>query len=187
MKYPLIPLCITFCLGILFASHLDISFQVLYLLAFLLLISSIIFVKKDSKFSISILTVFFLLGSLLLKNSWVLPDCHIANFTPYKSESIKLVGTVENDPICREKNISFILNAERFQPKVDPLKAEGKDKTWHAACGRVLVRLYEKNTFSYADKLLLKGKLYRPFSFSKDFDYRSDLRNQGIYYILTVK
>jgi len=44
-----------------------------------------------------------------------------------------------------------------------------------------------KGDFLYGDRFLFSGKLYRPFSFSKDFDYRVYLSRQGIHAILSLK
>jgi len=42
--------------------------------------------------------------------------------------------------------------------------------------------------FFYAERLFLKGRLYRPYSFSKGgFNYKRYLKHQGIYCMLSVK
>jgi len=187
MKYPLVGLCIAFCLGIISAASFKIPFLILYLLIFLSLISSIIFLKQNTKFNILILCVSFFLGATLLKNSQILSNYHIAKLIPYKSDAVFLIGVIDNDPIYQEKNVSFILKAEKL----------GMNETWLKTCGEVLVKVFSaedvstldgsKNKFSYGDRLFLKGKLYRPFSFSKGFNYRDYLKHQGIYCILSVK
>jgi len=108
----------------------------------------------------------------LLRNSQVLPDRHISKLVPYKSDNVFLVGIIVNDPIYQDKQVSFILNAEKLEINVD----------WYKTCGKVLVKVFSaecpslpdgiKNKFSYGDRLFLKAKLSRPFSFSKGFNYR---------------
>jgi competence protein ComEC len=178
MKCPLVGLCIAFCLGIISAASFKIPFLILYLLIFLSLISSIIFLKQNTKFNILILCVSFFLGATVLKNSQILSNCHIAKLIPYKSDSVFLIGAIDNDPIYQGEKVSFILKAEKLRI----------NESWLKTCGKVLVKVLKKNNFAYGDRLFLLGKLYRPFSFSKgEFNYRNYLRHQGIYLILSVK
>jgi len=178
LKSSLVGLCIAFCLGIISAASFKIPFLILYLLIFLSLISSIIFLKQNTKFNILILCVSFFLGATVLKNSQILSNYHIAKLIPYKSDSVSLVGVIDNDPIYQGEKVSFILKAEKLRI----------NETGSKTCGKVLVKVLKKNNFAYGDRLFLLGKLYRPFSFSKgEFNYRNYLRHQGIYLILSVK
>ena len=193
MKYPLAGLCIVFCLGIITAAYITIPFFVFCLAAFLFLIFSIIFIKQKIKFTIFILCVAFFLGAALLRNAQSLPNCHIAKLIPNKSD-VSLIGVIDNDPIYQDRYVSFILKAEEL----------GINETWYKTCGRVLAKVFSaeparlpdgqgpasggrKNKFFYGDRLLLRGKLYRPFSFSRGFNYRDYLKHQGIYCIVSVK
>lgn len=177
MKYPLVGLCVAFCSGIITAAYLRIPFFILCLVTFLSLIFSIIFIRKNTKFSIFLLCAIFSLGAALLRNSQILPKCHIAKLIPYKAESVSVVGVIDNDPIYQDRNVSFILKTEKV----------GIGDFWQEACGKILVRVFKKDTFSYGDRLFLRGNLYRPFSFSKGFNYRNYLKHQNIYFILSVK
>lgn len=178
MKYPLIGLSVSFCLGILVAAYLKISFLTFYLLAFLFLILSIIFIRAGFKFDIFLLCLTFFIGATLLKNSQILPKHHIANLTSYQSKSVSLIGLIDSDPIYKSRNSSFILKAQKIKI----------GESWQKTSGKVLVRVFRKKVFSYGDKLFLEGLLYRPFSFSKnEFNYRDYLKHQGIYSILSVK
>ena len=176
MRCPLVGLCIAFCLGTITAAYIKIPFLVLCLATFLFLICSIIFIRKSIKFSIFLLCAIFSLGATLLRNSQILPNCHIAKLIPYKAESVSLVGVIDNDPIYQDRNVSFILKTEKV----------GIGDFWQKACGKILVRVFKKEAFSYGDRLFLRGNLYRPFSFSKGFDYRNYLKHQNIYLILSL-
>jgi len=177
MNRPLVWLTASFYLGILVAAYLKIPFLIFCLLSFLSLIFSIVFIRENTKFSIFFLCAVFSLGATLLRNSQILPNCHIAKLIPYKSDSVSLIGVIDNDPIYQGKNVSFILKAEKLKV----------NETWQKTCGKVLVKVFRKNRFSYGDRLFLKGKLYRPFSFSKGFNYRDYLKHQNIYLILSIK
>ncbi len=177
MKKPPVLITVLFCCGIIAANFLRINFWAVYLAAFLCLLFSIIFIRQNTAFNILILCVSFFLGGVVLKNSQILPACHIARLVPYRSDSVFLTGVIDNDPVYRDKNVSFILKAEKI----------GIGGSWRKTCGKVLVRLFKKDTFSYGDRLFLKGKLYRPFSFSKGgFDYRNYLKHQNIYLVLSM-
>ena len=176
MKYPLIPLSIAFILGILGCAVLKLSFLALLILCSLFLTASIVFIKDNTKFGIFILCAAFLLGGLLLENSKLLPDSHISRFVSIKT-NVYLTGTVDTDPVYQKKAVTFILKAQ------DIRAGDVRQKI----LGRTIVRVFGKNRFSYGDEVVLEGKLFRPFSFSKDFDYREYLNRRGIYSILSVK
>ncbi len=194
MKYPLVSLCIAFCLGIITAAYIKMPFWAFCSAAFLFLTFGIIFIKQNTKFTIFFLWAVFFLGAALLQNSQFLPDCHISRLVSYKSDVVYLTGVIDNDPIYQDKKVSFILNAEK-------LEISGH---WYKTCGKILVKVFSaevrrpgeekalmpdgiKNKFFYGNRLFLKGKLYRPFSFSRGFNYRDYLKHKGIYCILSVK
>lgn len=179
MKRPLVGLCIAFCLGILIAAHLKAPFPVFYLLTCLSLISSLIFLKSNLKFTIAIFLVAFFLGATLLKNSQVLPNCHISRITPYKGKAVSIKGIVDSDPLVGSKKTSFTLRAEE-------LWQEGIGQK---VCGKVLVSAFGQRGIFYGEELILNGTLYRPFRFSisERLNYRDYLRRQGIYSLLAIK
>src|SRR4030042_3962095 len=155
MKYPLVGLCIAFCLGIITAAYLKIPFLTLCFATLLFLLLGIIFIKQNNRFTIFILCAVFFLGAALLRNSQILANHHIAKLIPYKAESVSVVGVIDNDPIYQDRNVSFILKTEKV----------GIGDFWQKACGKILVRVFKKEAFSYGDRLFLRGNLYRPFSF----------------------
>lgn len=177
MRHPLPGLCIAFCLGIITAEYLATPFFILFLLTFLFLIFSILTLRANLQFKIVILGVAFFLGATLFSSSRILPEHHIAKLVPYKSDAVSIVGVVESDPIYKDARTSFILKAEKFKI----------NQTWLQVCGKALVRIFKKKDFAYGDRLFLKGKLYRPFNFSREFHYRKYLRNKGIYLIFSVR
>lgn len=166
-----------FCLGVCLAKSWRIPFVILYAGSWALIILSLLF-SKSLKAGRLILILGVFLGALLLKNYQILPNCHIAKLVPYKSDSVFLIGVIDNDPIYQGEKVSFILKAEKLRI----------NETGSKTCGKVLVKVLKKNNFAYGDRLFLLGKLYRPFSFSKgEFNYRNYLKHQGIYCILSVK
>ncbi|MFA5144741.1 MAG: ComEC/Rec2 family competence protein [Candidatus Omnitrophota bacterium] len=176
-KYPLACFTLIFCLGIIAASKIRIYPPLLYSLAAISLIAAWGSFKKRILFDIFLSCLIFSFGAVLLKNTQALPGCHIARLIPYKSGPSFLIGVIDNEPYYQASSTSFILKAEKI----------GINETWLKARGKVLAKVFGKNRFSYGDRLLLRGKLYRPFSFSGGFDYRDYLKRQGIYCVLSVK
>jgi len=177
MAYPFVSLSISFCLGIFAAEIFHVYFFVLSLLTFLFLLAGVLFINRSLIFKILILIAVFFLGATLLKNAQTLPSLHIAKRIPFKNDHVLLIGVIDSDPMQQKKNISFILRAEK-------IKING---VWKATCGKLLTKVFAKGNFAYGERFLFVGKVYRPFSFSKDFDYRTYLAHQGIYSILSIK
>ncbi len=178
MKYPLVAPCICFCLGIIVGVNLKISFLAFFLLAILFLILGFLFIKARLKSDIFILCLFLFMGSALIENSQRLNDSHISHITPHKSTRAHLVGVVDTIPIEKTKSISFILRSEKIK------SLEGK---WSHINGRVLVKLFKDYELSYGDRLQVEGKLYKPFSFSDEFNYKDYLKHKNIYSIFSIK
>jgi len=178
MKRPLVSLTIVFCLGILISSKINIRLAPIYISSVIFLALTSISLKKGLRSDIFLLCLVFSLGALYLKNYQILSNCHIAKIIAYKSDSVSLVGVIDNDPIYQDRGVSFILRAEKLKV----------NEAWQKTCGKVLVKVLKKNDFAYGDRLFLLGKLYRPFSFSKgEFNYKVYLKHQNIYLILSIK
>ncbi len=177
MTYPFVSICLSFCLGIFAAESFQASFLLFSSSALLCLFVSLLLIRHFFLFRIVFLVAAFFLGAALLRNAQILPSHHIAKRIPFKEDSVFLIGVIDSDPANQQRNTSFILRAEK-------LKVNG---VWKPTCGKVLTKVFAKGTFVYGDRFLFVGKVYRPFSFSKDFDYRRYLARQGIYSILSIK
>jgi len=171
---PIFSLC--FCSGICLIKYTHIPFLFLYLFAWILLIISFIFIRHKVSIWL-LLTLAVLLGGLFLSNTYILHFPHIRNFTFYKSEAVTVRGVVSSFPQIKPNFSSFVFNAQEL--------------TWagkiYPVCGKVLVRIFRKENVSYADQLILAGRLFRPYQPKHTrFPYRDYLENQDIYSILTV-
>jgi len=177
MNLPLVGLCIWLCLGILAATCFKIPFLVFFLFSIISLSCAMLFKRKRKIFTICILCTSFFLGAALLKNSRILPADHIANFTPHKGRFIIVEGRVDSDPVSSTRGVSFMLKPEVVQT----------DKQRRDVRGKMLVRFFKKEEIRYGDKLVLEGKIFKPYRFSEEFDYRKYLERLGIYTIMSVK
>jgi len=171
---PLLTVC--FCLGICLIKWVRMPFLFLYIFTWVFLILSFLFIKhKTSFWFILILTIH--LGGLFLSNTYNLAYPHIRNFTFYKSEPVVIRGVVTGFPEIKSNLTSFVLTTQE-------LSWAGKI---YRVSGKVLVKIFRKVNVSYADRLILEGKLFRPYQAKNNrYSYRDYLENQGIYSILTV-
>ncbi|RLB79647.1 MAG: hypothetical protein DRH17_13485 [Deltaproteobacteria bacterium] len=163
-----------------------IPFVFLYGLTWIFLIFCFIFFlpwhvnTKFFKYTNSIRPLFILaifMGGLFLSNTYALPFPHIRNFTFCKSEPVTIRGTVADCPVIKPNFSSFVLFAQEL--------------TWagkiYPVCGKVLVRIPREQKISYAEQLILEGRLFRPYQAEKSrFSYRDYLEGQGIYSILMI-
>jgi len=137
-------------------------------------------VNKEYLFSILLLCLAFILGYATLKNSKILPNCHISKFVYYKNEQPYIVkGIVESEPVSKDDKTTFVFRTESIQ----------SDDSNRNCCGNILINLKGKEALNYGDELILRGSLHRPFSKnnSSGRSYRDYLYNQGIRFIMNVK
>jgi len=178
-RSPFAGIALTFIIGILVAKYTNIPFIFFWITSFTFLIFSLIFLKhKKAFFFFVCLTVLFF-GSCHLRNSQSLPHNHIYNFTPPKGTPVYVEGVVDSDPVTNSKVTSFLLKAERL------IRQEKDEKI----CGRVLVKIFKKKHFSYGDRLLIEGNLYRVpyFRISRRLNYRDYLEQKHIYSFLSAR
>lgn len=180
MSHPLFFLTCAFSLGIASAGRLRPPFLCLYVATVILLFFSIFFFREGRKPHSLLLLLCFLSGALLLVNSRTQAANHLLKIVPYGAREVTLEGVVISSPQVKSQRASFVLNCGR-------LKA---NHYWHNASGRVLVRLPAAKKVFYADRLLLEGRLRRPFYYLGRPGGRNPaayLENRGIYFILNVK
>lgn len=179
MKRPLPGVTIAFCLGIFLAGKIRLSFLLFYISTVFAAIICLLCIKKGRLFSLLLIFLFFLLGISLLINTYILPKNHIAKLAPIKSKSVYIEGIIDSDPIDQLNRISFVLKAEKVKIQ----------DNWQKVCGKVLVKTSKKKDLFYGDKIILEGRLYKPFPFriSERLKYKDYLRYKGIYVILSSR
>jgi len=120
-----------------------------------------------------------LIGGLSLKNSYILPKCHINNFVYYKNNSFYSVsGFIDSDPEFKNNYMQFIFRANQIQTGL---------LRWRC-CGKILVKIGFLQKLNYGDNLTLVGNLSRPANFnSTSRSYKNFLARQSIYLIMRIK
>jgi competence protein ComEC len=170
IRKPLVVLALFFSLGIFLGDKIKISLPVLFIALAIILVFVLFLFKKRCLFEILLFAFAFIFGMGLLKNSRVLPRCHISHFLSYKNESSYLVkGFINSEPALRNKKTSFVFRAQEIQ---------AQDSN-HTCCGNILVYLKTRREIFYGQELLLRGNLYRPFA-RKEY-------NQNIGVLMNVK
>lgn len=180
MKHPLAVLAAVFCAGIILTSLIKVNFVLIYFLAAISLFCAFLFLKKELRFNLFLLGVAFFLGAAGLKSTYLLPRYHISRcVTLQNNESYILKGFVESEPIKKADKLSFVFKVKEIQ--LNNLNQK--------CSGRVFVCAKVKTELTYGEGLILKGNMRRPFSFNTPGrrSYRSYLRDQDIWFIVTVK
>lgn len=180
---PLLSIAFSFVTGILIASAVSLPFPILGMAAFLFFLLSRLFIRRKMVSPYLLMVSFVLLGMIRLQNHLILPKEHVAHVTRYyKREMVAIEGVVISDvqrrPFFKGKKNIFTLEVRRFKTPWG----------WQEKNGKVLVQIFRETPVQYGDYLSLKGKLYRPFNFSKEekFSYREYLERKGIKLILSV-
>ncbi len=179
MKRPLSVLTVFYCLGIILCNLIRVNFWVVMGVGAVVFIAANLLKKYNYIFLVLVIFLILLSGALSLRNSYILPKCHISNFVYYKDNSLySLSGFIDSVPEPKNNYIEFIFWARQIQ--IDKLK-------WRC-CGRVLVRIDFRQRLNYGDNLTLIGSLTRPRSFNiTNQSYKDFLARQGIYFIMRIK
>ena len=189
-KRPLVIFVFIFCLGIFVAFRARLPFLLVYAVAFVFLLFSLLLLKRELIFDVSLCLLIFFFAVSLCRNYQILSRSHISRFVLYKNSRTHTVkGIVNSQPSFQNNIISFILKAEEIQ--LDNFK--------YNTCGNILVRVRFNKDFPFAcvrlralrygEEVVLSGKLFRPFRFGSSGrqSYRDFLYNQNIFSIMNVK
>ncbi len=180
MRRPLVWLTIIYCLGILTASLVRLSFLSVYSLIVIFFFAGLLSLKKELIFNISLFCLVFLLGIALAKNAQILPKRHISKYLYHnKDKTYAIKGVINSQPIIKFNKTAFVLKTKEIQ----------LENSRQNCCGNILVYIKGAKDFKYADELVLNGTLHRPFGFrvSNRKGYRNYLYNQGIWAIMNAR
>jgi competence protein ComEC len=183
MQRTLCAIAILFALGVCLQKFLAVPFILLYFLAFFVIALSFILTRNEKLSAILILASYFLLGSVFYSNSTALPVNDISKFSFVINKTVFLKGIISSEP--KDKKLNAI-NKTNFIFEAKEIKLTNE---WHKISGKILVNCFAKNNLSYGDFLVLEGRLFRPVNFNLGarFGYADYLKNQGIYFIFSVK
>ncbi|MDD5561499.1 MAG: ComEC/Rec2 family competence protein [Candidatus Omnitrophica bacterium] len=168
-----------YCLGIILLSLTRVSFWLILVLGVAALAAACLNFRNNRIFTFLVFFFALILGALNLKNSYMRHKCHLSNFVPYNDGTVySLSGFVDSQPVIEGKSTAFVFRAQ-----------EVRSGNWRwPCCGKVLVKADFPQDLDYAEPLVLKGALHRPFrSSSAGCSYRDFLSNQGIYLLMRIK
>ncbi|MFA6358492.1 MAG: ComEC/Rec2 family competence protein [Candidatus Omnitrophota bacterium] len=178
MKKPLAALILFYCLGIILGRLILINFWVIMFVGAVVFIVAGIFKENNYIFPVLVLFLTLLVGVGSLRNSYLLPGCHISKFVYYQDDSLySLSGFVDSVMEVKSDHTEFIFRVREIQ---------AKQLKWHC-CGKILVKSGNTFELNYGDNLLLIGRLSRPYSFGMiGRSYKDFLARQGIYLVMSI-
>ncbi len=169
---PLVPVVLAYSLGILAQGRFDGPTGLPAVLLFLSLAPALVFIRKPVPSICLLLAAFFFIGALRIEETSLLHPRHIGRMTPAKSRRVRLGGVVVSSPKETRLFKTYVLRVER-----------GWDKEGNAVplTGDVWVRDYRKTDGVLGEKLVVRGRLYRPRR-----PFAEALARRNIYSILSV-
>ena len=199
MSLPFVWIVLCFISGIILSKYLHPTLFLIYLIAFISASFLVVYPVKSpdtslrgiSPFLVKLFNSvkkrsFFLLliglaGAIAYRNSLFYSPQNIANLSP--NSDIRIIARVVKPPIERPKKTVLILRVEK-----EFVRSETSDRT----SGRKVNGLAKATihrplqSYHYGDRLLLKGKLYRPYNFG-EFDYKKYLATRKIYCLFSTR
>ena len=128
--------------------------------------------------------VFIGLGYLHAETNQFLTSEHIA-YLRYEErrDLVDIEGVIVSDVDVRQ---TLRGNKTSFELKVERLRS---NNDWQLKEGKVLVNLFRQENVHYGDRVLITGKLHKPFSSSTigHFSYEDYLKRNGVYWLLSVR
>ena len=175
-KRPLLWLALAFCCGIACAAAWRALASWAWPAAALCLFSCAISSRRQALAAIAALAIFFWLGALALGSSSALPAQHIYRlFRDCASQPTAVKGYVCASPEHRQAEAVFTFETRQAQ----------FGRVNYRCCGRVLVRIKGAQKFFCGEELILRGRLYPPWTAGgKNRRYRDYLQRQGIYLLM---
>lgn len=179
-RVPVVTLiAVFFIFGIVIGSLITIPFFIWFGFCVFMLFAAFFLLRNNAAFLIFFLLLSLGLGAGHIRDYLVFSKNDIALVKADTTAPVLIKGVVSSAPDHGVKKVSFILRAEEIAVNNRSKKIKGM----------VLANVFAPLKFSYGDRLILEGRLHRPFNFGQNasFSYREYLKNQGIYYILSLR
>ncbi len=159
MKHNLTWLTFYFCSGITFAYFFRLPFWLVYFFAAIFFIAAVFCTRKDFSVKILFPLLTFTLGCLLLRNAYILPRYHVSKFIFYKNATVYTIkGFINSPPVHEAGRLKFIFSVREL----------GFNNANYQSSGDIVVYLKGGENLSYADALLLRGSIHKPFKLYSD-------------------
>lgn len=166
IKRPLIPVVISYCLGLIAPSYFILPFKyiVLFFSGSLICYFAAYYKRKSVISTYLSFPVFFLLGFLFIY-PYIKPefnDSHLVNYTGNKR--INLEGVIDRNPVMTRKGVKLYFNEISFHDR------EGS----YSLSGRLMLSIKEpEKIYCYGDRVRFFCYLRKPANFNNpgSFDY----------------
>ncbi|MCD6093836.1 MAG: ComEC family competence protein [Candidatus Omnitrophica bacterium] len=203
MSLPFVWIVLCFISGIILSKYLHPTLFLIYLIAFISASFLVVYPVKSPGTSLSGISPFlvklfnsvnkrkrllFLLliglaGAIAYRSSLFYSPQNIANLSP--NSDIRIIARVVKPPIERPKKTVLILRVEEF---VRSETSDTSDRTSERKVNGLVKATIRRplQSYHYGDRLLLKGRLYRPYNFG-EFDYKRYLATRRIYCLFSTR
>ncbi len=159
MKGVLDFIAIFFSLGIIYTYIFRVYFWFLCLIVLFFICVSFFLLNKKNAFDFSLLALAFILGSLSLKNAYIIPKSDISRYSFYNKDKVCAIkGFVNSFPFKRDGRVYFIFRVTTLQEQ---------EKSF-IVCGDIFVSSKPNKRLSYGDELILIGKPKRSYYLRKN-------------------
>lgn len=182
---PLIPVLISFILGLLTASYYSISEKTIFSMLMAVLLLAVLLTLKRIKPTPIVYIAFFFLGLLFMLQEInpVLPSSHIKNIIEHKHtlngfaaerEKLNILGRVYLPPERFTDRTRLYIEAERLYKANQSFQISGKILL---TVGSPTVNL------RYGDKIRFQANISKPRNFGNygEYDYKWHMERKGIY------
>ena len=203
MSLPFVWIVLCFISGIILSKYLHPTLFLIYLIAFISASFLVVYPVKSPGTSLRGISPFlvklfnsvnkrkrllFLLliglaGAIAYRSSLFYSPQNIANLSP--NSDIRIIARVVKPPIERPKKTVLILRVEEF---VRSETSDTSDRTSERKVNGLVKATIRRplQSYHYGDRLLLKGRLYRPYNFG-EFDYKRYLATRRIYCLFSTR
>lgn len=195
-RRPFAGIMICFSVGIFLSSFISMSFAFVLGMCGLTLLPGAVFFKRKTISQIFLCAAFVCFGAMIYIHSQHRAEDHIERIAKYYHyKPVMIEGIVSSDIVkksaFRGTKTVFELELKRIKRREEgpgPHKSS-RIYRWQSVSGKILVNIFRDADIAYGDKIIIEGKLHKPFRFdsSSKFSYENFLKRKGISYLLSVK
>lgn len=171
---PLSALAVAYIAGVAAARYVNIPFILSWAISLAAIITAAFSINTKNKSAILFLISSAFLGAAMFKGSQCFPSNHISHLVSPRGSQASVMGIITNDPAQKGKVTTFILETQSLNKR--------------ETTGKILVKVFKEDNFSYGDRVCLEGSIYRVpyFRISRKINYRDYLKQKKIHAILSV-
>ncbi len=192
-RQPFVGITICFSVGIYLSGLIPISFGLVLGICSVAVLLSMAFFHRKAISQLFLCAAFVFLGAVIYTNSQQTAADHIEKAAKYyRYQPVVIEGIVSSDIVKKNAfrgiKTVFELELKRVKRQGPAPYQSSRLYQWKTVSGRIFVNIFRDADIAYGDKILIAGKLHKPFRFdsSSKFSYENYLKRRGITYLLSV-